>query len=114
MARSLLAGLIASGHSADRLWVSDVNQDALLALSEQLNVNVTQDNEVVVNAVDVLVLAVKPQIMADVAYQIAPWVARHQPLVISIAAGISQASLVPGWVRRPPLSAVCPIPRHWC
>lgn len=93
MARSLLAGLIASGHPAELLWVSDVNSDTLSALSVQFNVNTTHDNQALIHAVDVLVLAVKPQIMEGVARLIAPILAQRQLLVISIAAGISQTSL---------------------
>ncbi|GAB6139502.1 pyrroline-5-carboxylate reductase [Methylosoma difficile] len=93
MARSLLSGLIASGHAPDLLWVSDVNADALAALADELKVNVSTDNEAVVSAVDVVVLAVKPQMMDSVAQQVAAVVAQRQPLVVSIAAGISQNSL---------------------
>ena len=62
MASSLISGLIASGHSPQDLWVSDVNQDALKVLAENLNVNTSTNNDDIINAVDVVVLAVKPQI----------------------------------------------------
>ena len=39
MASSLISGLIASGHSPQDLWVSDINQDALKVLAKNLNVN---------------------------------------------------------------------------
>ncbi|HIF55433.1 MAG: pyrroline-5-carboxylate reductase [Methylococcales bacterium] len=93
MASSLISGLIASGHPADLLWVSDTNQNALDALSAKLHVNVSVDNSVVVNEVDVIVLAVKPQILHSVATQIASIVQQRNVLVVSIAAGISQESL---------------------
>ncbi|MGZ5049576.1 MAG: pyrroline-5-carboxylate reductase [Methylobacter sp.] len=93
MASSLISGLIASGHDPEQIWVSDVNADALAALKEQLQVHTTADNDEVINAVDVVVLAVKPQIMAAVAQAAAPAIQRKNPLVVSIAAGISQSSL---------------------
>lgn len=93
MASSLLSGLIASGHAPEQLWVSDINQDALTNLAETLNVNTSTNNEDVLNAVDVVVLAVKPQIMADVAQRAATVVQQRNTLIVSIAAGIKQSSL---------------------
>ena len=93
MASSLLNGLIASGHAPEQLWVSDINQDALDNLATSLNVNTSINNEDVLNAVDVVVLAVKPQIMADVAKRAAALVQQRNTLIVSIAAGIKQSSL---------------------
>jgi pyrroline-5-carboxylate reductase len=85
--------LIASGHSPQDLWVSDVNQDALKVLAENLNVNTSTNNDDIINAVDVVVLAVKPQILSTVAKNATASIQQKQPLVVSIAAGISQQSL---------------------
>ena len=93
MASSLISGLIASGHSPQDLWVSDVNQDALKVLAENLNVNTSTNNDDIINAVDVVVLAVKPQILSTVAKKATASIQQKQPLVVSIAAGISQQSL---------------------
>jgi pyrroline-5-carboxylate reductase len=93
MASSLINGLIVSGHAAHSLWVSDINADVVATLSEKLGVNSTTNNDELVNAVDVVVLAVKPQNLADVAKHIAPLIQQKQSLVVSIAAGISQNSL---------------------
>jgi pyrroline-5-carboxylate reductase len=92
MAASLINGLAASGHDAKQLWVSDINPEALSVLSANLNINVTQSNQEVINAVDIVVLAVKPQILSKVAKEIGPFL-KPQQLVVSIAAGINQASL---------------------
>ncbi len=93
MASSLISGLIASGHSAQHIWVSDINLDALKNLENSLNVNTTTDNNEIINAVDVVVLAVKPQILKEVAEKAAPLIQQNKSLVVSIAAGISQTSL---------------------
>ena len=93
MASSLISGLIASGHSAQRIWVSDINLDVLKNLENSLNVNTTTDNDEIINAVDVVVLAVKPQILKEVAEKIGPLIQQNKSLVVSIAAGISQSSL---------------------
>lgn len=93
MASSLISGLIASGHSPSQIWVSDVNQDTLQSLASTLNVNVSINNDAVINEVDVVVLAVKPQILRAVAETSAALLQAKQALVVSIAAGISQTSL---------------------
>lgn len=93
MASSLISGLIASGHAPEQIWVSDVNFDTLSALAKNLNVNTTTSNDILVNEVDVVVLAVKPQQLKAVATGMASSVQMQQPLVVSIAAGITQHNL---------------------
>lgn len=93
MATSLMSGLIASGHSPQQIWVSDTSATVLQAHRDHLNVNVSTENDKVVQEVDVVVLAVKPQVLREVASQIAPAVRQKKALVVSIAAGISQTSL---------------------
>jgi pyrroline-5-carboxylate reductase len=93
MASSLISGLIASGHAPEQIWVSDVNPDTLTNLKKQLNVNTTTNNDDVINAVDVVVLAVKPQTLGAVAQSAAALIQQKKPLVVSIAAGINQNSL---------------------
>ena len=93
MASSLISGLIASGHSAQHIWVSDVNPDTLKALSENLNVNTSVNNNEIISAVDVVVLAVKPQVLSSVAKSVAGLIQQKKSLVVSIAAGIGQNSL---------------------
>lgn len=93
MASSLMSGLIASGHAPEHIWVSDPVAETLQAHTEHLKVNVSDHNAAVVEASDVLVLAVKPQILKQVAEELAPLLAGKKPLIVSIAAGINQHSL---------------------
>ncbi|MGZ8240857.1 MAG: pyrroline-5-carboxylate reductase [Methylobacter sp.] len=93
MATSLISGLIASGHSPRQLWVSDINPEILESLAANLNVNTSTSNEAVIDQVDVVVLAVKPQALRDVAINAATSIQRRKLLVVSIAAGITQNSL---------------------
>ncbi len=93
MASSLISGLIASGHAPKQIWVSDINPDTLTALAKQLNVNTSVNNDDIINAVDVVVLAVKPQTLSTVAQSAAALIQKKKSLVVSIAAGINQSSL---------------------
>jgi pyrroline-5-carboxylate reductase len=98
MASSLISGLIASGHSPQHLWVSDINPETLKTLAQNLNVNTSASNDAVINEVDVVVFAVKPQSLSALAKSAAASIQQKKPLVVSIAAGISQQSLSKGVV----------------
>ena len=93
MATSLMSGLIASGYAPQQIWVSDTNQATLQSHAKQLKVNISADNEAVTDEVDVVVLAVKPQILREISLQIASAINQRKILVVSIAAGVSQGSL---------------------
>lgn len=93
MAASLMSGLIASGHSPQQIWVSDTSSTVLQAHRDRLKVNVSTDNGKIVQEADVIVLAVKPQVLREVTLQIAPLIRQKKSLLVSIAAGISQTSL---------------------
>lgn len=93
MATSLISGLIASGHSPKQIWVSDVNPDTRQTLADKLEVNVSENNDVVINESDVVVIAVKPQVMKEVTQKVCATIRQKKPLIVSIAAGITQSSL---------------------
>lgn len=93
MASSLINGLIASGHCPSQIWVSDTNADTLKSLADNLKVNTSVNNDELTKEVDVVVLAVKPQVLRIVAEKISATLIDKDILVVSIAAGISQQSL---------------------
>ena len=92
MASALVGGLLAQGWPASHLWLSDSNAAQLAPHAERGCKTVT-DNAVLAASVDMLVLSVKPQVMADVLRPIAAVVQARQPLILSIAAGIPSDSL---------------------
>lgn len=92
MARSLVGGLIARGAAPHRIIVADPAASQRATLEETFGVRVTPDNEAAVRDADVIVLAVKPQDLREVAERLAPALTRR-PLVISIAAGIMSRDL---------------------
>lgn len=93
MASSIIGGLVASGFAAEQIWASDPNADSLNKLLAVAPVNTASDNNALIAAVDVVILAVKPQIMKIVAGDIAASVQDRKPLIITIAAGVTSASL---------------------
>lgn len=93
MASSIIGGLVAQGFSAKNITVSDPYQPSLDNLAQTLAVQTTQDNNQAVSAADIVVLAVKPQAMQQVAEAMQDAVQAQKPLIISIAAGIEMNSL---------------------
>ena len=93
MASSIIGGLVESGHPPERIHAADPFPDSLAKLRDLAPVTTFDDNSSAAEGADVIILAVKPQVMAEAAQSIAAAVAQSQPVVISIAAGITIASL---------------------
>jgi len=93
MGEALIKGLIAANLvPAAAVYASDVRIERLRALDQQYGVQLCEDNAELVRQVDIVILAVKPQIMAPVVRHIASAVTRKK-LLISIAAGVSTATI---------------------
>jgi pyrroline-5-carboxylate reductase len=94
MATALARGLLnARLTSPDRLSASDPVAEARSVLSAATGIQVFEHNEPVIAQSDVLVLAIKPQVMLPVLTEIGPLVTPGH-LVISIAAGVTIRQLV--------------------
>lgn len=86
MASSLIGGLIAKQFPANNIIASDINSSQLDALQNQFSIRVQSDNNLAIENADIIILAVKPQIMQAVCKGLTS--TQHKPLFISIAAGI--------------------------
>lgn len=93
MASSLIGGLLAKGTPATSLIAYDPHSEGLQALTDKTGIRAAANNETLIAASDIVVLAVKPQVLKQVLQPLAPALAARQPLVISIAAGISINSI---------------------
>ena len=93
MGEALIKGLLAANLvPPEAIHASDVRIERLRSLDQQYGVQLREDNGALVRDVDIVILAVKPQIMAPVVRQIAPVVTRRK-LLISIAAGVSTTTI---------------------
>ncbi len=97
MARSLIGGLIADSYDPGRLHASDNSEAALNQLQRDFGIAIHTSNGEAAREADVIVLAVKPQIVPEIARQLATDPGTEGRLVISIAAGIRIADLE-GWL----------------
>jgi pyrroline-5-carboxylate reductase len=94
MATALALGWLKAGLvRAEQLRGSDPFAEALAAFATATGGQSLPNNRQVVAESDLIVLAVKPQQMADVLADIGPAVQTAQPLVVSIAAGIGLQSI---------------------
>jgi pyrroline-5-carboxylate reductase len=94
MAFSLIGGLISSEANNDLIWVTDNDIDKCNSVAKGFSINSCADNISLASQVDIIILAVKPQVLKQVCEEIASTIAKTNPLIISIAAGINTASIV--------------------
>lgn len=94
MAASLIGGLINDGHPATCVTATDPLPARRKELAIRFGVNCSDDNAAACADADVVVLAVKPQVMPDVAKGLADALKKSSPLVLSIAAGIRGTDIV--------------------
>jgi pyrroline-5-carboxylate reductase len=93
MGEALIRGLVESNVvPADHIHVTDVRADRVRQLADQYGVRPFEGNAALVSGADVVVLAVKPQIMAPVLRETLPALT-NRPLLISLAAGVSTATI---------------------
>lgn len=90
MAGSLIGGLLAAGHPAARLRAAEPDAARAAVLRQQFGIDVADRAGAVADGADVLVLAVKPQVLRDAVVGLRPGAGCS---VISIAAGVRIASL---------------------
>jgi pyrroline-5-carboxylate reductase len=93
MGEALIRGLVqARLVPPASIAASDVRRDRLAQIQRQYGIRTTTDNAELIRESDVVVLAVKPQIMASVLRDAATELDRTK-LVISLAAGVPTATL---------------------
>jgi len=108
MGEALIKGLVAANLvRSEAIHATDVRADRVEQLARQYGISVAASNQALVRASDVIILAVKPQIMAPVLTEIAPALTAR-PLLISIAAGVSTATMQSVLGKYPRLIRVMP------
>ncbi|HEC27349.1 MAG TPA: pyrroline-5-carboxylate reductase [Gammaproteobacteria bacterium] len=93
MAESLIAGLLASGHKASAIQVSEPDINRREYLSTEYGIHCLDNNSVLAGQSDILLFAVKPQLLRQVAEPLKQVVQAKHPLIISIVAGVRSSDL---------------------
>lgn len=87
MAEAMIKGLLSSGFAVDRIMASEPSEYRREHLQEAYGVELTADNIELMQKCELVVLAIKPQIVAEVLEEIAG--AHHEEqLLVSIVAGV--------------------------
>lgn len=103
MARAIVAGLVSSGADPKLVTVMDRHPEKLAALREQFGITTQEKPGDWITALDVVVLAVKPQGLKECCEQVASLVS-PETTVLSIAAA----------VRADVIARVARHPAVWC
>ncbi|MEH6811816.1 MAG: pyrroline-5-carboxylate reductase [Motiliproteus sp.] len=93
MASAIIGGLLAKGYPAAKIWASDPSPEKLQQMSAEWGIQTSTENQQVAADAEVLILAVKPQVLGEVAKGLQASVSANNPLVVSIAAGVMVDSL---------------------
>jgi pyrroline-5-carboxylate reductase len=89
MTKSIIEGLVANGYDANSIMASNPSPEKLERLKDKLSIGTSQNNAQAIDFADVVVLAVKPQLMQQVCGEFLSQITLQDKLVISIAAGIT-------------------------
>ncbi len=92
MAEALAAGLIQAGHQAQHITITDTNTSRLEQLTRDYAVQTSSDNAASIQNADMIVLAIKPQVIEGVLQDIGSHIPAAATMV-SIAAGTSIQTL---------------------
>ena len=93
MGEALISGLVGSGAARpENIICTDIREHKLERISEAYGVRTGTDNVAAVKASEIIIYSVKPQIMADVLKETAPFLDMSK-LIISIAAGVPMAAI---------------------
>ncbi len=88
MASSLIGGLLEDHIDPKQISVADNNDSQRENLAARFNISTSADNQTTAAGADVVILAIKPQNLKDVAEEMAATIQQNHSLVVSIAAGI--------------------------
>ena len=112
MGEALVSGLILSkSTAAENIICTDVREDQLESVKEKYGVSVTTNNLDAVKASEIIIYAVKPQIIAPVLVETASKLDMSK-LVISIAAGVPLAAIESCLKKKLRLIQSCPTLPH--
>ena len=108
MGEALIRGLVESNVvPGDKIHAADVRAERVHELAKQYGLRPATGNAALVRDADVVILAVKPQIMASVLREAMPALT-NRPLLISLAAGVSTTTIQSVLGKYPRLIRVMP------
>lgn len=92
MAEAIIAGLISSGISSEKICVFDIVESRRAYLQQKYNVRIAENNKEIILFADIIILVVKPNVVSSVLAEVGSAIKSNQ-LVISNIAGVKIASI---------------------
>lgn len=93
MARSLIGGMVANGTLVQDITVVEPVEALRRQLEQDFGIKTADEAQSTLEQADCVLLAVKPQVLKAVVEPLAPTLASRRPLLISIAAGVTEPKL---------------------
>jgi len=93
MAAALIAGLVKHNLGSTHILVAEPSDSRRNELAKQFSVDTTAHNCDAVQHADIVVLAVKPQIIPKVCSELSRYLLQNAPVIVSVAAGIPTSLL---------------------
>lgn len=97
MASSLIGGLIANQHEASLITACDIDPERLQELQDHFQIRTSNNGMTAASDAEIIMLAVKPQVMRAVCEDLSNLPPNPEQLFISIAAGVP-ADAIDGWL----------------
>ncbi len=97
MAASLIGGLLDQGVPAQQICAAELFAERRQQVEDQYQIFVSDNSAAIAERADVLILAVKPQDLATVCQQLREPIAKRNPVILSVAAGIT-TELMQDWL----------------
>ena len=89
MGGAILKGFLANGINSNNIFIYDIDTLKLNEYKKDFNVNICLNYEQLLQNIDFLILAIKPNIFLEVLNYLKNYINSYKPTIISIAAGIS-------------------------
>ncbi|MEO1575136.1 MAG: pyrroline-5-carboxylate reductase [Pseudomonadota bacterium] len=93
MALAIVGGLLQSGHPANHIRVADPSEGRRQIAGQLGDLGLYTDNLAAVRGADIVLLAVKPHLIEPVCDALKDVVQTDRPLVMSVAAGVTTATM---------------------
>ena len=93
MGEALVRGLLRAGARADLIMIYDPDPTRVNLMLEEYQVRKMKSNPELIEEAEMVVLAVKPQVINQVLQEIAEPARKKKPLIISIVAGVKLESI---------------------
>ncbi|MDP6967862.1 MAG: pyrroline-5-carboxylate reductase [Gammaproteobacteria bacterium] len=97
MAQAIIKGLLQQGYDAKQIIATGRTASKLAVLAADTGIGTSMDNQAACQQADIIILAVKPQMMQTTISQLASAIEPQRHLIISLAAGIL-ANTITGWI----------------